>query len=104
MDESPDIVDACRRRKVRLVWGMDDDLVETLANLPEPQEIQHQLSDQFIADEIAILQDGTKSSRFTSSAKAATAGEPDNDGTDLSGRAVVMHHVDQVVINIGLPS
>ena len=104
MDENPDIIDACRRRKVRLLWGMDDDLVETLDSLPEPREIQSQLSDEFIADEIAILLDGTKPSRSTSSAKASPEGKQEGDGMDLSGHSVTMHHVDQVVINIGLPS
>ena len=104
MDEDPDIIDACRRRKVRLVWGMDDDLVETLASLPEAREIQHQLSDRFIADEVAILRDGTKHSRSTSPAKASSEGKQEGEGIDLSGHSVIMHHVDQVVINIALPS
>ena len=51
-----------QRRKVRLVWGMDDDPVETLAGLPDTGKAM-----------------------------------------DLSDRVVIMHHVDQVVINIQLP-
>ena len=103
-EERPDIIAACQRRKVRLVWGMDDDLVETLAGLPEPDEIQHQLSDEFIADEIAVLQKGDQLSGTAPKPKPEIPTEPDTGkAMDLSDRAVIMHHVDQVVINIQLP-
>ena len=103
MTSDDDIIAACRRRKVRLIWGLDDAFVDTLAALPEPEELQTQLSAQFIADEIAILQEDDPPSGGKGKSKPAPDSPSAPDATDLTGRVVVMHHVDQVVINIFLP-
>ena len=103
MAPNDDIIAACRGRKVRLMWGLDDALVDTLATLPEPDELQTKLSAQFIVDEIAILREDDPPSGGTGEPKPAPDSPSAPDATDPTGHGVVMHHVDQVVINIVLP-
>ena len=104
MQEDAAIIAACRRRKVRLLWGLDDDLVDTLAALPEPEELQTQLSAQFIEDEIAVLQDDGAGDQEAAREPSNPPVAPDAGDVDLAGRGVYMQHVDQVVINIHLPN
>ena len=101
MTEDADIVAACRRRKVRLMWGLNDDFVDTLAALPEPDERQTTLTAQFIAEEIAILQEDNPPAGGRGEPQPESPSAP--DAMDLTGRGVLMQHVDQVVINIILP-
>ena len=101
MCENTEIIAANAGRKVRIMWGLDD-LAAAQPDLPEENEIQPQLSADFIEIEVAALcQQPPEPDALPAS---SPAGNPEDDGMDLSGRTVIMHHVDQVVINIGLPS
>ena len=101
MTEDADIVAACRRRKVRLMWGLNDAFVDTLAALPEPDELQTTLTAQFIAEEIAILQEDNPPSGGRGEPRPESPSA--SDAMNLTGRGVLMQHVDHVVINIFLP-
>lgn len=101
MTEDADIVAACRRRKVRLMWGLNDAFVDTLAALPEPDELQTTLNAQFIAEEVAILQEDNPPSGGRGEPRPESPSA--SDAMNLTGRGVLMQHVDHVVINIFLP-
>ena len=96
MAPNDDIIAACRRRKVRLMWGQDDAFVDMLAALPEAAEIQTQLSAQFIADEIAILQEEDPPFGGKGKSKPAPDSPSAPDAMDLTGRGVLMQRLRQI--------
>ena len=101
MPENDDIKASLGRSQVKLVWQIED-LVERCAALPEEHQLQPQLNADFIEEETLAL--GWAPAKASPAAPAAAAERPaDLSDLGLLGRAVVMHNVQSVVINIFLP-
>lgn len=91
MTEDEDILDEANGRNVRLAFGRVD-LVHLLPSLPSGDQLQPQLSAEYIRREVALL------SRARATAKPAPAGEPQPvQGQD--GR-VAVHQAETVNINV----
>ena len=80
MEEDEDILDEASGRSVHLFFGKVD-LVQRLASLPREDEVQAQLSRQYIEQEVAAL----------SRPAAAVEPEPAEGPRPVNGRAGAMH-------------
>ena len=93
MTRDPDILEEMRGSKVRLLWGLDDQ-VPRLADLPEGDQVQKQLGKRLICEEVEKLSRRPAAGRPAQPPKAATL--------TVSGGAVTIQDGDEVHIDIHL--
>ena len=92
MTPDPDILEEMRGSKVRLLWGLDDQ-VARLADLPEGDQVQKQLGKRLMSEEVEKL------SRRPAAGNPA---QPPNATLTVSGGAVTIQDGDEVHIDIHL--
>ena len=93
MTPDPDILEEMRGSKVKLLSGLDD-LVASLADLPEGDQVQKQMGKRFISREVETLNRRPAAARPAQPPKAATL--------TVSGGAVTVRDGDDVHIDVHL--
>ena len=93
MTPDPDILEEMRGSKVKLLSGLDD-LVASLADLPEGDQVQKQMGKRFISREVETLNRRPAAARPAQPPKAATL--------TVSGGAVTVRDGDEVHIDVHL--
>ena len=93
MAPDPDILEEMRGSKVRLLWGLDDQ-VARLADLPEGDQVQKQLGKRLMSEEVEKLSRRPAAGNPAQPPKAATL--------TVSGGAVTIQDGDEVHIDIHL--
>ena len=91
MDEDEDILDEASGRSVRVIFGQAE-LAQQLVNLPKDDQLQSQLSQQYINREVEVL----------SRAPAVETPTPDEEPQSVNGRAgaLTFQYVDTVNIYV----
>ena len=93
MTPDPDILEEMRGSKVRLLWGLED-LVASLSDLPEGDQVQKQLGKRLIAQEVEKLSRRPAAGRPASPPQAATL--------TVSGGPVTVRDGDELHIDVHL--
>ena len=93
MTPDPDILEEMRGSKVRLLWGLDDQ-VARLADLPEGDQVQKQLGKRLMSEEVEKLSRRPAAGNPAQPPQAATL--------TVSGGAVTIQDGDEVHIDIHL--
>ena len=93
MTPDPDILEEMRGSKVKLLSGLDD-LVASLADLPEGDQVQKQMGKRFISREVETLNRRPAAARPAQPPKAATL--------TVSGGSVTVRDGDDVHIDVHL--